>query len=557
MAHRNSRATDFEERDYYSAPRRQPPADLDERDYRPRAAPRSRVAQSEYDEVDIRLRDREMDRTPGFLRDDGRRPEAGPMVLRQREVETIDRHARSPSPVRRREMARRPKSISPPTMRGTEREHSHTRIVERERDRVRSPSVVRCRSPSPLPVRFVERRRRSPSPVSQHEHIRIVERDRQRIPSPSPSPSPPPPVIRAPTIEREVITHWTNIDHGKHRGPPTASDLTDLLEGVVRVKPPSPPPPPRSRPKERETDIDISLSKNRTEVDVHQSTSRPRSKSRERRSRYHDDELVVRRDGDRLRVEEYSGPRRRAHSAAPACSPAEEEAEYLTSKIDSRGRMGEAWGGATREWGIVDVPPGTERVRMEGVGGATTDTTWSRYSGVRRTQFNPERDGTLVPREPSPAPSRGDRGSAGVYDREREIDVDIDRRVTRTPQPPPPPAPPARDLWTEITKDLVVREAIEQLGYEYEETKVHFYIPDYLQYEDVVRLTNLSEDIRRARKERVREIQWERDEWERPFRRHMNDHYDHWRSREEWDDERVRERDVVYDSHRPNRGYLR
>ncbi|PFH59279.1 hypothetical protein XA68_12595 [Ophiocordyceps unilateralis] len=543
MAHRSSRANDFEERDYYSAPRR-PAAELDDRDYRPRAAPRSRAAVSEYDEVDVRLRDREMDRTPAFLRDDCRRPEAGPMVLRQRDIETVDRHARSPSPVpvRRREMVRRPKSTSPPTMRGSEREHSHTRIVERERDRVRSPSVVRCRSPSPLPVRFVERRRRSPSPVSQHDHIRIVERERQRAPSPSPSPSPPPPppVIRGPTIEREVITHWTDIDHG-----------------MVRAKPPSPPPcpPVRSRPRERETDIDISLSKDRTEVDIHRSNSRPRSKSRERKSRYREDDVVVRRDGNRLRVEEYSGPRRRAQSAAPLCSPAEEEADYLTSKVDSRGRMGEAWGGATKDWSIVDVPPGTERVRMDGVGGASTDTTWSRYSGVRRTQFIPERDGAVVPREPSPAPSR-DRSS--VYDREREIDVDIDRRVTRTPLPPPPP--PSKELWTEITKDLVVREAIEQLGYEYEETNWFYYIMDYLRYDDVIRLTELSESIRRVRKERAREIQWERDwrdEWERPFRRHMHDHHDHWRSREDWDDERVRERDVVYDSRRPTRGYLR
>ncbi|KAF4595169.1 conserved glutamic acid rich protein [Ophiocordyceps camponoti-floridani] len=541
MAHRSSRMTDFEERDYYAAPRR-PAADLDDRDYRPRAGPRSRVATSEYDEVDVRLRDRELDRTPGFLRDEGRRPEAGPMVLRQRDIETIDRHARSPSPppVRRREMVRRPKSTSPPTMRGSEHENIHTRIVERERDRVRSPSVVRCRSPSPLPVRFVERRRRSPSPVSQHDHIRIVERERQRVPSPSPSPSPPPApaIIRGPTIERDVITHWTDVDHG-----------------VVRAKPPS--PRARSRPRERETDIDISLSKDRTEVDIHQSNSRPRSKSRERRSRFHEDDVVVRRDGNRLRVDEYSGPRRRAQSAAPLCSPAEEEAEYLTSKIDTRGRMGEAWGGVTKDWCIVDVPPGTERVRMDGVGGASTDTTWSRYSGVRRTQFNSERDGVLVPREPSPAPSR-DRASA--YDREREIDVDIDRRVTRTPLPPPQPPAPAKELWTEITKDLIVREAIEQQGYEYEETKCFFYIMDYLRFEDVLRLTELSKSIRRARKERAREIEWERDwrdEWERPFRRPMHDHHDHHRSREEWDDERVREREFVYDSRRPNRGYLR
>lgn len=37
-------------------------------------------------------------------------------------------------------------------------------------------------------------------------------------------------------------------------------------------------------------------------------------------------------------------------------------------------------------------------------------------------------------------------------------------------------------MWTEITKDLVVREAIEELGYEYEETKQFFYIMDYLRY---------------------------------------------------------------------------
>lgn len=67
--------------------------------------------------------------------------------------------------------------------------------------------------------------------------------------------------------------------------------------------------------------------------------------------------------------------------------------------------------------------------------------------------------------------------------------------------------------------------------------------------------------MRRQRKERVREIQWDRewrDEWERPFRRHQPDLNDRWRSsRDEWDDERVREREVVYDSRRPARGYFR
>ena len=104
-------------------------------------------------------------------------------------------------------------------------------------------------------------------------------------------------------------------------------------------------------------------------------------------------------------------------------------------------------------------------------------------------------------------------------------------------------------MWTEITKDLVTREAIEEMGYEYEETKWFFYIMDYLRYvskaclaaddkkrsmeysdmfpqDDVLRLTELSETIRCARKERVRDIQRERDwrdEWEQPFRRHHHD----------------------------------
>lgn len=57
----------------------------------------------------------------------------------------------------------------------------------------------------------------------------------------------------------------------------------------------------------------------------------------------------------------------------------------------------------------------------------------------------------------------------------------------------------------------------------------------------------LSDEIRRFRKERVREIQYERDwrdEWDRRHRqRPRPDH---------WDNERVREREVIYDSRRPH-----
>ncbi|KHO00213.1 uncharacterized protein MAM_02136 [Metarhizium album ARSEF 1941] len=518
MSQRGARMTDFEERDFYPAPRRSS-ARFEESDRRAsRVMTRSPPRRQE--ELDVRFRERESDRGISFLRDDARRSEPGQMVLRKRDVETWDVH-RSPSPpprVREQRIVHRPRSESP-----------RYREVERERSRTR---VTRRRSPSPA-VRFVERRR-SPSPaLREHIRTRIVEREKEREPSPSPSPSPPP-VIRGPTIEREVITHYTDVDHG-----------------VVRARPPSPRPPTH---RERETDIDISLSKGKTgvDVDIRRSTSRHRSRSRERRSHYHDDELVVRDGLDRLRLDDGRRSHRRSRSAAPVTSPVDEEAEFITGKIDSRGRMGEAWHGHTKDWTIVDVPPGTERVRMDGVGGASTETNWSKYSGVRRTTFIPERDGQLVsvPREPSPRPAAGrEHTSVTVYDRNREIDVDVD--IDRRSGKPKLAPPPTRDMWTEITKDLVCREAIEQMGYAYEETKWFFYIMEYLSYDEVLQLTELTERIRRHRRY-YKEVGWERDhrdDWHR-YRRHRRPHY-------EWDDERVREREVIYDSRGPARGYFR
>lgn len=237
-----------------------------------------------------------------------------------------------------------------------------------------------------------------------------------------------------------------------------------------------------TRTENRELDIDITTSRNRTDIDIHRSSSRRRSPSRERRSPAFKDsrELVI--GTDRLRIDDrqYHSGRRRAHSAA-ARTPVEEEAEYITSKIDSRGKMGEAWGGATKDWTIVDVPPGTERVKMDGVGGGSAEVTWQRYNGVRRSKFIPERDGAPVsapspaPALPSPRESR-DRLSVQVYDRETEIDIEKtkDRRSR--------PSQKRNEMWTEITKDLVTRDAIIELGYDFEETEYFFYIMQYLKY---------------------------------------------------------------------------
>lgn len=62
------------------------------------------------------------------------------------------------------------------------------------------------------------------------------------------------------------------------------------------------------------------------------------------------------------------------------------------------------------------------------------------------------------------------------------------------------------ELWTEITKDLVAREAIEEMGYQYEETDFFYYVFEYLDREEIQELRELTEDIRR---ERVRDIEYE------------------------------------------------
>lgn len=575
---RRGGGTVYEERDYYSReelPRRGPPVQTRERE-----------------EVDIftrREREPERDRRPDFLRDDYGRTEGGQLVLRERDTETFtrlpERRPRSPSPVRIRErIIERERSPSPAPLervrtRVIERERSITpppdrlraRVIEtRERVRERSPSPIRYRERivererSPSPVRFRERiveRERSPSPQFQTVRTRVTERE-TRAPSPSPSPSPPP-AIRAPPIHQEIITHHRHIDHGFERPPA-----------------PSPPPPPANR--KRETDIDIYTSKNSTEVDITRTSSR--SDTRLLPSRGYYDDGAYESERDRLRVGDtrvdISRERRSVSARPPPIRERERsrvrvdiredegEAEYYGRKTQERAYIGEAYNGATKDWAIVDVPPGTERVRMDGVGGGSEEITWQKYNGVRRSKFIPERERERVEikeRQAEPERTTGleieisskrrDRGT--TYEREYErIEESSDRRVG-IPRPPLKPRV-GEGLWTEITKDLVVREAIERSGYDFEETEYFYYILTYLRYEDVLQLVNLSESIRRERRERLREIERERERLERRDKDReeweMVERTERRRERDRpYDDERIIEREIIYDGRRPSR----
>lgn len=134
-----------------------------------------------------------------------------------------------------------------------------------------------------------------------------------------------------------------------------------------------------------------------------------------------------------------------------------DEAAYYNRIATEGAPMGEAYNGHTRDWDIVDVPPGTKRVTMDGVGGASQEISWQRYNGVRRSKFHPSSDD--YESEPHPSSSQGNvaRRYVGVKDKRDE-------------------------LWTEITKDLVIKEAFEKAGYEYEETEHFYYVFAYLRY---------------------------------------------------------------------------
>lgn len=128
-----------------------------------------------------------------------------------------------------------------------------------------------------------------------------------------------------------------------------------------------------------------------------------------------------------------------------------EEADYYNRRVSDRAYMGEAYNGATKDWAIVDVPPGTNRVTMDGIGGGSEEVTWQRYNGVRRSKFITD----------------GDEYGEEIADRGRRF-VGI--------------KPAQENMWTEITKDLVLKEAIEEQGYDFEETEYFFYVIEYLRY---------------------------------------------------------------------------
>ncbi|KAL8905384.1 MAG: hypothetical protein Q9207_002668 [Kuettlingeria erythrocarpa] len=480
------------------------------REERERDRPRERDRGYEKDEIIIRRDERERDRPRT------RASSFDKETIKLRIDEREPRRAKSRADFQEEDI----------TIRRTERErpsrgYREEDLMIRHRDASRETrrtmrSRSRSRDREDITIRHDER-------GGRHRDEIIIRRE-EKSPSPEPVyvPPPPPPEpepIRAPPIHQEIITHHRHIDHGfETRAPPAPAPV------------PAPAPPRPRSPSPAKTTYD--------EIEIRRRGSR--------NGRHYDEDLIIseREGGGRRRRDEDHTPRRRrspslhetrtraAYSTRDELDIAE-EAEYYNSRVAERSYLGEGYNGVNKDWAIVDVPPGTKRVEMEGIGGAKEEITWQRYNGVRRSKFVAEDD-----------EYRGGIGGGELMaprEREEVTEIRQGRRYVGEKDP-------KEKMWTEITKDLVTEDAIKSMGYDFEETEFFYYIMSYLKYEDVLRLVEVSEEIKRERRERIREIEWEQRQ-PAPSKPRLA------LAGRPWDEERIIEREVIYEGAPPPRRY--
>lgn len=482
------RREERDDRDSYAPPRRSTTAP-------PREVEREReeiiIRRDEIDSrsrIDDDLRSQRSYRPPPPpSRNDYDREE---IIIRREKPEVDDRSYRPPPPPSRNEVDRQeiiirreqqdPDNRSRVTRSRYEEDMSLTRPISHERARGRSHSSA---SEDEIIIRREQRDDRGRESTRQEIIIRKTSRSRSPSPTasvstrapPAPMPAPEPQVIYAPQIHQEVITHHRHIDHGYEvQLPPRRQPVYSRPPS-----PPSPPPPPPLAPasvrEQSEERIEIRRSETRNGRNENENTEIIISRKERSESRGPPPSRARERSVDFREEIDYSSSRGRDWEQRNIS----EEAEYYNDRAVSRGYPGEAYHGATRDWGLVDVPPGTRRVRMDGAGGGAQEVSWQRYNGNRRAKFLPNADMdegyTSDPGRPMP-------------------------RSIREPEPQPEPVianrfgarrDPRDRLWTEVTKDLVVKEAILEMGYEYQEDEQHYYIFKYMQYVSAARFVNI------------------------------------------------------------------
>ncbi|PHH51426.1 hypothetical protein CFIMG_005016RAa [Ceratocystis fimbriata CBS 114723] len=329
------------------------------------------------------------------------------------------------------------------------------------------------------------------------------------------------PSIKVPTIEREVIIHFTRIDHGIIDARPKTQ---------IRIHSPPPlQPVSQSRPHSRHRDS--------AQVNIEQIVHR-RPIRNQSRSRATENTMA-------LTVPRPQG-HRRALSAAPLLSPHDDlrlqqrheeehslsltirrpgvptEATQITTRINENGQIGEASNGITQGWTTIDVPPGTKRVRMDGAGGSSAEVTWHGYKGLRRARFihDPEQEAeeeVLRRSRPGSRARSGEREGNKRGEQGRERGRERGRRPDITTTSIKPSRRQREESWIEIPKKIVNRAALRAHEYDFEETEAFFYVKAYLGPNEVAELIALTKQIRRE-KRRIRKLREGKG-------RHRQDHF--------------------------------
>lgn len=188
--------------------------------------------------------------------------------------------------------------------------------------------------------------------------------------------------------------------------------------------------------------------------------------------------------------------------------------ERETTRVTLEGVRERRYGTNYRSSGEIDFVETRERARSrprEIERERDVKIEYKRYNDY--SYDSPRRSAGILPAT-SPRSSVGGLGQFedwNVTDVKRKYDVEIDGRITsgiRRQGPGPGAGKTERkELWTEVTKDLVARDALEEFGFYYEETNDFYYIFEYLSRDQITDLIELTKDIRR---EKVRAI--ERDE---------------------------------------------
>ncbi|KAK6343028.1 hypothetical protein TWF718_008405 [Orbilia javanica] len=299
--------------------------------------------------------------------------------------------------------------------------------------------------------RFYERENRSSGALVPVRQEKIIERDLYEIP---PEPEP---IIPIREVEVDNVIKVTEHEH-EHVHHHNHIHIDHAAIHIV-AEPPCPPPPQRREViAERETltqvrerryggrwnatgrlslDRDYHIDHHHHDHHEHHHEERSRSRSESRDRGEVKRTIGYGRYRERTEGDRFGSPRNSSGALVPA-SP-RGSGFFKDFKAEQEG------------WTVIDVPGSGRRITLEG----NADVSWNSSSfnasaGIRRSSRHRERT------------AKG-------------------------------------ELWTEITKDLVCAEALDEFGYNFEETDNFVYVFDYLHRDQIQDLIELTKDIRRGK----------------------------------------------------------